>query len=92
MQHTGNRYQDLLMRSSGPRAPAGRLTRKHFKCVALLNSGLTEDEVAERYRMTAREVSADAAVESLGCHVFPRLRRTRDPEQPKHSFLLPRIP
>lgn len=49
---------------------------------ALLESGLIEDEIAERYRMTAREVRQQlAAVEFMDRSYFPI---TADPTEPEH--------
>jgi len=49
---------------------------------ALLESGLIEDEIAERYRMTTREVRQQlAAVEFMDRSYFPI---TADPTEPEH--------
>jgi len=49
---------------------------------ALLESGLIEDEIAERYRMTTREVRQQlAAVEFMDRSYFPI---TDDPTEPEH--------
>lgn len=49
---------------------------------ALVDGGLIEDEIAERYRMTAREVRQQlAAVEFMNTHYFPI---TSDPTDPEH--------
>ena len=55
---------------------------KALQMQALIGSGLTEDEVAERYRMTAREVKQQlAAVEFMDRMYFPI---TQDPSDPEH--------
>lgn len=55
---------------------------KALQMCALLGGGLTEEEVAERYRMTAREVKQQlAAVEFMDSMYFPI---TSDPSDPEH--------
>jgi hypothetical protein len=55
---------------------------KALQMQGLLAGGLTEDEVAERYRMTAREVRQQiAAVEFMDKMYFPI---TADPADPEH--------
>lgn len=55
---------------------------KALQMRGLLDGGLTEDEVAERYRMTAREVRQQiAAVEFMDTMYFPI---TQDPTDPEH--------
>lgn len=55
---------------------------KALQMRALLTSGLTEEEVAERYRITAREVKQQiAAVEFMDEMYFPI---TQDPTDPEH--------
>lgn len=55
---------------------------KALQMRGLLDGGLTEDEVAERYRMTAREVRQQiAAVEFMDNMYFPI---TNDPTDPQH--------
>lgn len=55
---------------------------KALQMRGLLDSGLTEDEVAERYRITPREVRQQiAAVEFMDKMYFPI---TKDPTDPEH--------
>lgn len=55
---------------------------KALQMRALIDGGLIEDEVAERYRMTAREVRQQlAAVEQMDRLYFPI---TSDPTDPEH--------
>ena len=55
---------------------------KALQMRALIHGGLIEDEVAERYRMTAREVKQQlAAVELMDTLYFPI---TDDPTDPEH--------
>ncbi|HTE39634.1 MAG TPA: hypothetical protein VK629_02320 [Steroidobacteraceae bacterium] len=55
---------------------------KALQMRGLINCGLTDEEVAERYRMTAREVRQQiAAVEFMDSMYFPI---TTDPTDPEH--------
>jgi hypothetical protein len=55
---------------------------KALQMMGLLAGGLTDDEVAERYRMTAREVRQQiSAVEFMDTMYFPI---TQDPTDPEH--------
>ncbi len=63
---------------------------KALQMRALVASGLIEDEVAERYRMTAREVRQQiAAVDMMDNLYFPMIEDRSDPEhRTKFSYFL----
>jgi hypothetical protein len=63
---------------------------KALQMRALIRAGLVEEEVAERYRMTAREVRAQiAAAEMMDKEYFPITKDPRDPQhRAKFSYFL----